>query len=101
MFVRLRWDVGRRARRTGGHRLPVTRANAAEIGTLGALIRIDHEHAETVDLSRPLPARTPIVTDGWHRIDRWTRVTESPVIFLDGDDERACRPMGGGIKRRR
>ena len=72
----------------------------AEISTLGALLRIDHEYAETVDPSRPLPARTPIVTDEWHRIDRWTSVTELAVIFLDGDDERACRP-GGGIKRRR
>ncbi|TDD87360.1 hypothetical protein E1293_08110 [Actinomadura darangshiensis] len=100
------WDVALAARAAA--RYPVTRANVSEIGALGALIRIDDDYAETVDLSRPLLAvplpevRTPIVIDGWHRIHkaRQTGVTELPVIFLDGDDERACRLMGGGIKRR-
>ncbi|MEU5993850.1 hypothetical protein ABZ806_33175 [Spirillospora sp. NPDC047418] len=100
------WDVARAAR--AATRYPVSHANVSDIGALGALIRIDHEYAERVDLSRPLLAvplpevRTPIVIDGWHRIHkaRQTGVTDLPVIFLDADDERACRLMGGGIKRR-
>ncbi|TMR04350.1 hypothetical protein ETD83_08300 [Actinomadura soli] len=76
------WDVALAARAATRH--PVTHANVSEIGALGALIRIDHDHAETVDLSRPLLAvplpdvGTPIVIDGWHRIHkaRKTGVTD-------------------------
>ncbi|MFG2091590.1 hypothetical protein [Spirillospora sp. NPDC048824] len=101
------WDVAVAARAATRH--PVKRANVSDICALGALIRIDHDHAETVDLSHPLLAvplpevRAPIVIDGWHRIHkaRQTGVTELPIIFLNADDERACRLMGGGIERRR
>ncbi|MBD2896211.1 hypothetical protein amrb99_51550 [Actinomadura sp. RB99] len=100
------WDVAAAARAAA--RYPVTRANVSEIGALGAIIRIDADHAATVDLSRPLLAvpiphpDRPIVIDGWHRIHkaRQTGVTELPVIILNEADERACRLMGGGINRR-
>ncbi|MBO2465978.1 hypothetical protein [Actinomadura violacea] len=100
------WDVAAAARAAA--RYPVTGANVAEISGLGAIIRIDAEHAATVDLSRPLLAvpiphpDRPIVIDGWHRIHkaRQTGVTELPIIILDEADERACRLMGGGIDRR-
>jgi len=100
------WDVALAARAATRH--PVTHANVSDIGALGALIRIDPEHAETVDLSRPLLAvplpdvGTPIVIDGWHRIHkaRQTGISELPIVFLNADDERACRLMGGGVKRR-
>ncbi|RFS85973.1 hypothetical protein D0T12_04860 [Actinomadura spongiicola] len=100
------WDVAAAAR--ASTRYTVTHANVSEIGALGALIRVDADYAETVDLSRPLLAvplpevRTPIVIDGWHRIHkaRETGVAELPVIFLDAHDERACRLMGGSVRRR-
>lgn len=100
------WDVARAAR--AAVRRPVTRANVSQIGALGPLIRIDPDYARTVDLSRPLLAvplpdvGTPIVIDGWHRIHKaqQTGITELPLIILSADDERACRLMGGGIKRR-
>ncbi|WP_242909664.1 hypothetical protein [Actinomadura terrae] len=100
------WDVALAARAATRH--PVTHAKVSEIGALCALIRIDREYAETVNLSRPLLAvplpdvGTPIVIDGWHRIHkaRQTGVAELPVIFLSGDDERACRLMGGSVRRR-
>ncbi|GAA4242428.1 hypothetical protein GCM10022254_75410 [Actinomadura meridiana] len=100
------WDVAAAAR--AATRYPITQTNVSDISALCALIRIDAQYAETVDLSRPLLAvplpdvGTPIVIDGWHRIykARQTGVTELPVIFLNTDDERACRLMGGGIKRR-
>ncbi|GAA4314670.1 hypothetical protein ACFQY7_36045 [Actinomadura luteofluorescens] len=95
MFVLLgwAWDVALAAR--AATRYPVTHARVSEIG---ALIRVDQDHAETVDLSHPLLAvppsevGTPIVIDGWHRLHkaRQTGVTELPVVFLNADDERAC-----------
>jgi hypothetical protein len=100
------WDVAAAARVAA--RYPVARANVSQLGALGAIIRIDPDHAATVDLSRPLLAvpipspDTPIVIDGWHRIHkaRQTGITELPVIVLSAEDERACRLMGGGITRR-
>ncbi|WP_149261924.1 hypothetical protein [Actinomadura sp. K4S16] len=92
MFVLLgwAWDVALAAQEAT--RYPVTHATVAE----------------AADLSRPLLAvplpevRTPIVNDGWHRIHkaRQTGITELLVIFLDVDDERACRLMSGSIERR-
>ncbi|MGI5206176.1 hypothetical protein ACQEU6_31970 [Spirillospora sp. CA-108201] len=100
------WDVALAAR--AATRYSVTHARVSEIGALSALIRVDQDHAETVDLSHPLLAvplpevGTPIVIDGWHRLHkaRQTGVTELPVVFLNADDERACRIMGGSVKRR-
>ncbi|RKS68296.1 ParB-like nuclease family protein [Actinomadura pelletieri DSM 43383] len=100
------WDVATAAR--ASTRYTVTHAPVSTIGALGALIRIDADYAATVDLSRPLLAvplpgsGTPLVIDGWHRIHKAQRtgVTELPVILLNADDERACRLMGGSVRRR-
>lgn len=100
------WDVAAAARAAA--RYPVMRESVSHLGAVGALIRIDPDHVEKADLSRPLLAvpipnpDTPIVIDGWHRIHRarQTGVAELPVVVLNADDERACRLMGGGITRR-
>ncbi|MFC4118535.1 hypothetical protein [Nonomuraea zeae] len=72
------------------------------------LIRIDPDHAATVDLTKPLlvvplpcalPPGNRLVIDGWHRIHRALdlRMEKLPAILLDPADERRCRLRGGDI----
>ncbi|TMQ80269.1 hypothetical protein ETD83_41820 [Actinomadura soli] len=105
MFVLLgwAWDIDTATRLAARHQSQ--RADIRPLAWARAVIRINPDHAATVDLARPLltvpipDADTPLVIDGWHRIHRalTTGIHRLPAIHLDADDERACRIRGGGL----
>lgn len=98
-----RWDVTA-AKALVQRREPNGRADPTEWAGIGSLIRIDREHAKTVDLDEPLIAVPipggggPLVIDGWHRL--WRAHSEQaaslPVHVLTSEEEFQIRIYGGG-----
>lgn len=96
------WDVST-AKKYAAGRTPNAHLDPRNWTGLLALIAIDRDHAETVDLAEPLiavpasPGGGPLVIDGWHRIHKAlaTGVEYLPVIMLSAEEEYACRIHGG------
>lgn len=105
MFVMLgwAWDIDLATQLAACH--PAVPGDLRYLSWARTVIQIDHDHARTADLTRPLlavpipSARTPLVIDGWHRIHRAMSIgiTELPVVVLSDADERACRIRGGDL----
>lgn len=100
------WDVDLATRLARRH--PVRPAAIRTLTGVMDLIRIDPDHAATVDLTKPLlvvllpcapPPGNRLVIDGWHRIHRALDLgmEELPTVLLDPADERTCRLRGGDI----
>jgi hypothetical protein len=96
------WDVSA-AKRYAANRAPNGQLLPRNWTALLALIMIDVEHAQTVNLAEPLiavpasPCGEPLVIDGWHRIYQAlvTEVEPLPMITLSAEEEYACRICGG------
>ncbi|WP_147267881.1 ParB N-terminal domain-containing protein [Spongiactinospora rosea] len=100
------WDVALASRLARRH--PIRPAAIRTLTGVMGLIRVDPDHAATVDIAKPLlivplpyapPPGNRLVIDGWHRIHRALDLglEELPAIFLDLTDERACRLRGGDV----
>jgi len=100
-FLTYTWDVTAAAALAAG--LPVQPFTVQSAFQLLPFIRVDREHAKTVDLEEPLLAvylkelDSPFVIDGWHRLARAGAegVTTLPCRLLTADQERQVRLHGG------
>jgi len=97
-----RWDVTA-AKALAAGRAPNATLVPADWAGLLRLIRIDADHAATVDLAQPLIAVPiphdggPLIIDGWHRLHQAlsTGVEHLAAILLTAEEELACRIHGG------
>ena len=101
-FLSYRWNV---TRAQGIARdLPTGKLSVGDWSKHLAVISLDDDHVESVDLRRPLilvriadAGGLVLLIDGWHRLARAVRdgVAELPFHLLDEDQEYTVRIVGG------
>jgi len=98
------WNISAATRLVTGQ--PVARFLVQEAAPYLPLVRINPEHARTVDLTQPvilvpLPVMEALIPiDGWHRIHRAVQegVRDLPCQVLTPSQEHTVRLYGPGMR---